>query len=71
MRAGPRGVPNVRKIPVKVYLSKEQIEMLDRVCGATGEDRSTQARAIILNYFKDVNLIKEAVHSAQEIPDSP
>ena len=63
MRAGPCEVPNVRKIPIKVYFSKEQIEMLDRVCSATGEDRSEYARSVILNHLKDLNLVKEAVHS--------
>ena len=71
MRAGPSEGPNVRKIPIKVYLPKEQIEMLDRVCSATGEDRSTLTRSIILNHLKDLNLIKEAVHGAEEISDSP
>ena len=63
MRAGPCEVPNVRKIPIKVYFSKEQIEMLDRVCSATGEDRSSFVRSITLNHLKDLNLIREAVHS--------
>lgn len=62
MRAAPRGVPNVRKKPIKVYLSREQIRMLDRACRATGEDRSTYSRSIILNHLKDLNLIREAVH---------
>ncbi len=45
--------------------------MLDRVCSATGEERSALARSIILNHLKDLNLIREAVHSAPKIPDSP
>ena len=63
MRAGPCEVPNVRKIPIKVYLTEEQIKMLDRVCSATGEDRSSLARSVILSHLKDLNLVKEAVHS--------
>ena len=71
MRAGPCEGPDVKKIPVKVYLSREQIEMLDRECRAVGEDRSGLARTIILNHLKDINLVREAVHSGENIPERP
>jgi len=62
MQVGPQKGPNLKRKPLKVYLSKEEFQMLDRVCQATGEDRSTLARSIILNHLKELNLVREAVH---------
>jgi len=52
----------VRKKPIKVYLSREQLEMLDRVCQAIGEDRSRLISMVLLDYLKDISLVKERVH---------
>jgi len=53
----------LRKRAIKVYLSREEVKMLDRVCESIGEDHSTFLRSILLNHLKDLNLIKERVHS--------
>ena len=61
----------VRKRAVKVYLSSEQLEMLDRACSAVGEDRSRLISGVLLNYLKDINLVREAVHSGEKVSDRP
>ena len=48
---------------VKVYLSKEQRKMLERICSSLGCDHSGFFRARLMEYAKDINLVKEAVHS--------
>jgi len=59
------------KRAVKVYLSKEEVEMLNHVCRRIGEDHSTFIRSILLNHLKDLNLIRERVHTGQNISHSP
>ena len=52
----------MKKRAVKVYLSKEQIEMMDEASRSVGEDLSSYARMVLVNHLKDLNLIKERVH---------
>jgi len=59
----------MRKRPIKVYLSKEQVEMLDRACQAIGEDRSRFISMALLNYLKDINLVRKRVHGGETLPD--
>ena len=48
-----------RKKPVKVYLSEDQIEMVDRVGGLLGEDRSSTLRVAFLAYAKEIGAMQE------------
>jgi len=52
----------VRKKPVKVYLSVEELELLDRVCRGVGKDRSAYIAAIIQERLHQLNLVKERLH---------
>jgi len=52
------------KRAVKVYLSKQQIELLDRAAQAVGEDRSRFIVEVLMDYLKDLNLLRECVHNA-------
>lgn len=52
----------MRKRIVKVYLSREQVDMLDKACERLGQDRSDLVRGVLLNYLKDINLVREWVH---------
>jgi len=52
----------MRKRVVKVYLSQQQVDMLDRVCERLGQDRSDLVRGVLLGYLKDLNLVREIVH---------
>ena len=61
----------MKKIPVKVYFSMEQVDMLDRACKAEGEERSTLIRSVTVNYLRGLNLVKERVHNAADIPERP
>lgn len=54
---------------IKVYFSREQLELLDRACEAEGEDRSSLIRSVTVNYLRGLNLIKERVHHGENIPD--
>jgi len=61
----------VRKKPVKVYLSREELELLDRVCREVGKDRSTYIAAVIQERLHQLNLVRERLHGGQKVPDSP
>ena len=50
-----------RKTPVKVYLSKEQIEMVDRIGSLLGEDRSGTLRTSLLSYAKEIGVMEERI----------
>ena len=55
----------MKKTPVKVYLSSQEIELLDSVCSRLGQDRSNLLRTAFLSYAKDLSLIKEYVHNRE------
>ena len=48
-----------RKTAVKVYLSKQQIEMADRIGRLIGEDRSGVLRNTLLSYAKEIGAMEE------------
>jgi len=57
-------VPKVVKKPVKVFLTKEEREMLMHAASAVGEDLSSYVRSIILAHLNDISLLKERIHRA-------
>ena len=59
----------MKKRAVKVYLSREQTEMLEEASRSVGEDLSSYARMVLVNHLKELNLIKERVHHGENIPD--
>jgi len=56
---------------VKVYLSKQQMEMLERICGSLGMDHSGFFEARLEEYAREINLVRERVHRGEEVPDRP
>lgn len=61
----------MKRKPVKVYLSSETIEMLDRAREAVGEDRSEYIRTVLLNDLRGLSLIRERLHPGEDIPERP
>jgi len=57
----------VRRRVVKVYLSNNELEMLDKLCETIGEDRSRIINHIILDFLERTNLLKEKIHSGKKI----
>ncbi|MBA7581591.1 hypothetical protein ES708_23497 [subsurface metagenome] len=47
---------------VDVYLSSQQIRILEILCRCLGMDKSAVLRLSFLQYAKDVHLISEAMH---------
>ncbi len=47
---------------IKVYLSPEQRELLQRVADSLGMDESEVLRQAFMEYAKSINLITEKVH---------
>jgi len=56
---------------VKVYLSKVQFEMLERICESLGRDYSGFFQDLFMRYVEQINLAKERVHCAKTVSDSP
>ena len=54
--------PCVARKPVKVYLTKEQKQILERICHKLGMDESEVLRMAFMNYAEKLSLIKEKVH---------
>lgn len=54
-----------KKSAVKVYLSKAQVEMLDRIGRLLGEDRSGTLRTTLLAYVKEVGAMEERILRSQ------
>ena len=50
-----------RKI-VRVYLSTEQKQLLERICKSLGIDESEALREAFMDYAKSISLITEKVH---------
>jgi len=61
----------VKRKAVKVYLSREELEMLDHVCRETGKDRSGFIAAMVQERLIQLNLVRERLHSGTKIPDNP
>lgn len=51
-----------RKCVVKVWLSKEQREILGELARRLGASESEIMRLAFMNYAKDLSLVKEQVH---------
>jgi len=50
------------KRAIRVYLSKQQVEILQKVTGRLGMDYSGFFQMLFMNYIKDINLVTEVVH---------
>ena len=48
-----------KKKAVKVYLSKPQTELTDRIARLLGEDRSGVLRIALLSYAKEIGAMEE------------
>jgi len=51
-----------RKLVVKVILSKEQKQILQRIAGRLGASESEVMRTAFMEYAKDLNMVTEHVH---------
>ncbi|MEM3641984.1 MAG: ribbon-helix-helix protein, CopG family [Candidatus Bathyarchaeia archaeon] len=51
-----------RKCIVKVVLSKEQKEILDELAARLGTSESETLRMALMDYAKELSLIKERIH---------
>jgi len=60
----------MRRRVVKIYLTPEELGLLDRACKVLGEDRSRLIVTLLLNYLKDLNVIRESLHASSNIPHS-
>jgi len=60
----------MRRRVVKIYLTPEELSLLDRACQVLGEDRSRLIVTLLLNYLKDLNVIKESLHASAHVPYS-
>lgn len=58
----PCEVPYVARTPVKTYLSREELSILDRMTSTLGQSRSAMLRTAALAYAKDLNLLQEYIH---------
>ncbi|MCW4004611.1 MAG: ribbon-helix-helix protein, CopG family [Candidatus Bathyarchaeota archaeon] len=52
----------VRKCVVKVVLSKEQREILTELCSRLGTSESETMRMALMDYVKELSLMKETIH---------
>ena len=48
---------------VRVVLSKQQKELLDKICFKLGQSESETMRIAFLDYAEKLNLVAEKVHS--------
>jgi len=51
-----------RKCVVKVVLSKEQRELLNELARRLGTSESETLRMALMDYVKELSLMKEAIH---------
>jgi hypothetical protein len=51
-----------KKHIVRVVLSKQQKELLDRICFKLGQSESETMRVAFLQYAEKLNLVSEKVH---------
>jgi len=54
-----------RKV-VRVYLSTEQKQLLERICKSLGIDESEALREAFMDYAKSISLITEKVHGKMQ-----
>ncbi|MFB3887942.1 MAG: ribbon-helix-helix protein, CopG family [Candidatus Bathyarchaeia archaeon] len=51
-----------RKCVVKVWLSREQREILDELARRLGASESETLRLALMDYAKELSLVKESLH---------
>ncbi len=61
LRKGEGGTGTPRKCVVKVVLSRQQKEILCELARRLGTSESEMLRMALMDYAKDLNLIKEAM----------
>lgn len=55
-----------RKCVVKVILSKQQREILSELASRLGTSESEMLRMALMDYAKEVSLMKEQIHRGRE-----
>ena len=55
-----------RKCVVRVVMSKEQKEMLDELACRLGTSESETLRMALMDYAKELSLMKERIHRGRE-----
>ena len=60
----------VRKVVVKVVLSKEQREMLVELATRLGTSESEALRLALMDYVKELSLMSEALHRKKRTGDN-
>jgi len=55
-----------RKCVVRVVMSKEQKEMLDELARRLGTSESETLRMALMDYAKELSLMKERIHRGRE-----
>lgn len=63
---GERGDGTPRKCVVKVVLSKQQKDMLCELARRLGISESEMLRTALMDYAKELSMIKETVHRSSE-----
>jgi hypothetical protein len=57
-------MPNLTKnLVVRVVLSPQHKELLDKICVKLGQSESETLRMAFMQYAKELNLVTEKVHS--------
>jgi hypothetical protein len=51
--------------PVKVYLTRQQKRLLERICDSLGMDESEVLRQAFMEYAKSISLITETIHKTK------
>ncbi len=57
-----------RKCIVKVVLSKQQREILCEIASRLGTSESETLRMALMDYAKELSLMKERMHRGRELP---
>jgi len=65
-----RDLKMVKRV-VKVYLSKEQVEMLQEVCRKLGRDYSGFFQDLLMRYLEDVGVVRERLRNGEKIHHRP
>jgi len=52
---------------VKVYLSKQQMEILEHICRSLGMDYSGFFEARLEEYAREISLVRERIHHSKKI----
>jgi len=55
----------------KVYVTKRQKELVDRLCQILGTDYSGLFEHLLSKYMEDMSVVKERLLCGEEVPDRP